>query len=142
MRAKLAAGLAVVAAVGYLALSVLRALQFGAEPGVGLAFAAAIFAVVAVTAWLIWREVDFGRQLGRMSANYPGDVSLPADEFGRAEVEAAAAEFELAKTELEAAPADWRSWFRVGLAYDANRDRKRARAAMRQAAKLFNSEAN
>ena len=39
--------------------------------------------------------------------------------------------------EAEAAPEDWRSWFRLSCAYDAAGDRKRARASMRDAVKLF-----
>ena len=33
-------------------------------------------------------------------------------------------------------PEDWRAWFRLGLAYDASGDRRRARWATRQAIKL------
>jgi Flp pilus assembly protein TadD len=35
--------------------------------------------------------------------------------------------------EAEAVPADWRGWFRLGAAYAAAGDRKRARASMRVA---------
>jgi Flp pilus assembly protein TadD len=37
---------------------------------------------------------------------------------------------------VEAAPDDWGSWFRLGFAYDAAGDRKRARESLRRAARL------
>jgi tetratricopeptide (TPR) repeat protein len=37
-------------------------------------------------------------------------------------------------------PADWHSWFNLGLAYDAAGDRRRARAAMRKAVALARFE--
>lgn len=137
MRARIAAGAAVVAAVGYLLLSLLRARQFGELSGIGVAFEVAIVAVVLVTGWLIWREVGFGRALQRMAAAFGSEIELPVDQTGRPDSTAAAAEFEIARALVEGQPADWRHWFRVGLAYEANRDRKRARAAMREAARLF-----
>lgn len=137
MRSRIAAAVAVIAAVGYLGLSLVRARQFGELSGIGLAFEVCIVAVVLVTGWLIWREVGFGRALQRMAAAYGAEIELPADDTGRPESIAAAAEFELARSLAETEPAEWRHWFRVGLAYDANRDRKRARAAMREAARLF-----
>jgi len=38
--------------------------------------------------------------------------------------------------QVEAAPEDWRGWYRLGHAYDLAGDRKRARSAMRQAIEL------
>ncbi len=40
------------------------------------------------------------------------------------------------QAETEAAPEDWRTWYRLALAYDAAGDRRRARWATRQAIKL------
>jgi len=37
---------------------------------------------------------------------------------------------------VEAHPDDWRAWYRLGLAYDASGDRRRARGAVRQAIQL------
>ena len=37
---------------------------------------------------------------------------------------------------MEAAPEDWRAWFRLGLAYDASGDRRRARKAIIRAISL------
>jgi Flp pilus assembly protein TadD len=49
---------------------------------------------------------------------------------------AADAFFERIRAETEASPDDWRSWFRLALAYDAAGDRTRARAAARHALAL------
>jgi Flp pilus assembly protein TadD len=58
---------------------------------------------------------------------------LPRRPSGRIERAAADAAFTQYKEEAEAAPEDWRVWFRLSAAYDAAGDRKRARASMRTA---------
>ena len=45
------------------------------------------------------------------------------------------------KAEVEAQPENWRAWFRLGLAYDASGDRRRARAALRESIRLQRAEA-
>lgn len=110
--------------------------------------ATAIFLGIALLAlpllgiWVLWREVRFGfamQQMGRVLAQENG---LPADDLpkapsGRPEREAADARFVERRAQVEADPDDWRTWFRLALAYDDARDRKRARKAMRQALALF-----
>jgi hypothetical protein len=76
------------------------------------------------------------------SCSAPGPGGLPEDNLprtpaGRIIREAADLEFEKYRLEAQAAPEDWRSWFRLSCAYDAAGDRKRARAAMRDAVRLF-----
>ena len=44
--------------------------------------------------------------------------------------------FDDAAAAAEAAPEDWRAWYRLALAYDAERDTRRGRAAMRRAIAL------
>jgi Flp pilus assembly protein TadD len=48
-------------------------------------------------------------------------------------------EFPRYKAEVEAEPGSWRAWFRLGLAYDASGDRRRARWALREAIRLSRS---
>ncbi len=62
---------------------------------------------------------------------------LPHTASGQTEKSAADERFKLISKEVETNPDSWRAWFRVAIAYDEARDRKRARAAMRQAEKLF-----
>jgi Flp pilus assembly protein TadD len=40
------------------------------------------------------------------------------------------------RADVEADPGDWRAWYRLGLAYDASGDRRRAREAVRTAIRL------
>lgn len=47
--------------------------------------------------------------------------------------------FSFVMRDVERQPGDWRSWFRLSLAYADAGDRRRARKAMRQAMRLFNA---
>ena len=58
---------------------------------------------------------------------------LPRTPGGRIVQEAADEAFAQYQSEAEAAPEDWRSWFRLSCAYDASGDRRRARSTMRKA---------
>jgi hypothetical protein len=83
-----------------------------------------------------------GARTEQMAKVLEAEGGLPVDELprtpaGRIVRSAADAEFEKYRAEAEAAPGDWRSWFRLSCAYDAAGDRKRARASMRDAVKLF-----
>ncbi|MFP3380386.1 tetratricopeptide repeat protein, partial [Bacillus sp. SIMBA_069] len=55
--------------------------------------------------------------------------------------DAADEQFPQYRAEVEAAPESWRAWFRLGLAYDASGDRRRAREALRQAIRLERADA-
>ena len=66
---------------------------------------------------------------------------LPVDDLprlpsGRPDPAAADLEFPKYRAEVEAEPASWRAWLRLGLAYDASGDRSRARWATRKAIAL------
>jgi Flp pilus assembly protein TadD len=64
---------------------------------------------------------------------YQGELSASGRPT-KADADAAFAGF---AEQVEEHPDNWRAWFRLAIAYDDARDRKRARAAMRQAAALF-----
>jgi len=69
---------------------------------------------------------------------------LPVDDLprlpsGRPDPVAADLEFPKYQAEVEAAPGSWRAWLRLGLAYDASGDRRRARWATRRAIALERS---
>ena len=91
---------------------------------------------------LVGYELRFGWQtqvLARRLADDDllfDDSQLPRRASGRVEREAADAHFETVRIEVEAAPDDWRGWYRLAQAYDLSADRKRARAAMRKAIEL------
>lgn len=70
-----------------------------------------------------------------------GEGGLPVDDLprlpsGRPDPAAADAEFPKYQAEVEADPQSWRAWLRLGLAYDASGDRRRARWATRRAIAL------
>jgi hypothetical protein len=64
------------------------------------------------------------------------EEDLPTLPSGRVQRDAADALFERRKAEAEAAPDDWRAWFKLATAYDAARDASRGRRAMRKAIAL------
>lgn len=106
------------------------------------AIGAAYLVLPAIGAWAMIRELLFGARTEQMAKVLEAEGGLPVDELprtpaGRIVRSAADLEFEKYRAEAEAAPGDWRSWFRLSCAYDAAGDRKRARASMRDAVRLF-----
>lgn len=96
--------------------------------------------------WMIWQELQFGMRVQNLADELGVRGELPVDDLertpsGRITREAAAAEFEAASTAVAGTPDDPAAWFRVSLAYEAGRDRKRARAAMRYAVALADGSA-
>jgi tetratricopeptide (TPR) repeat protein len=86
-------------------------------------------------------ELRFGLRTQQIVRQLADEGALPVDDVprrtsGRYERKAADAAFPAYKVAVEAAPDDWRAWFRLGLAYDACGDRRRARQALRWAIKL------
>jgi hypothetical protein len=98
-----------------------------------------VFPVLAVV--FIARELLFGMQTERLLRRLADAGELPEDDLpkrpsGRVVREAADEDFPKWKAEVEAAPDDWRAWMRLGLAYSASGDRKRARSALREGIRL------
>lgn len=143
MTSRVVAWLMATAVVIYMAFALWRAwllIQTGQPMAIALALA--IVLIPAVGAWLLWRELAFGFRMQLMGRTLAAQGQLPVDDLprapsGRPDRAAADARFMDRQAEVEAAPADWRAWYRLALAYDDARDRKRARAAMRQASALF-----
>ncbi len=99
-----------------------------------------MFVFPAVAIWSIAIEIRFGFASEKLSKqleseNFP-ELELDLRPSGRATKESAASAFEKAKAQLESKDSDWRLWFRLGEAYEAAGDRKRARAAIREAIRL------
>lgn len=126
----------------YLALAGYRALVLlGSGDAMAVAIGVALLALPALGAWGLAAELRFGVRSGRLSrilAEEGGlpEERLPAHASGRSDRDAADADFPRYAAEAEASPADWRAWFRLGLAYDAAGDRRRARRAVRHAIAL------
>jgi cytochrome c-type biogenesis protein CcmH/NrfG len=66
---------------------------------------------------------------------------LPRLPSGRPDPVHADKQFPAFQEAVEANPGDWKSWLRLGLAYDASGDRRRARWATRQAIRLERGKA-
>lgn len=143
MRARLFALTITLASVGYLILSIERIKQFVATGNtVGLFFAVAIAGVSVVSGILIWREIRFGMSMAAMAKELEQTNALPLDDLpktadGRVVRDVADVRFERYKAAVEADGTQWQNWYLLAIGYDDARDRKRARAAMRTAEKLY-----
>ncbi|HWD62010.1 MAG TPA: tetratricopeptide repeat protein [Humibacter sp.] len=143
MRGRVAAIVMAVLLVLYLVLVVrYGVLLIASGVAVGVIMAVALFVLSAIAAWALLRELWFGVQTQRLVRILETEGGLPVDDLphrasGRPLRDAADEEFPQYKSDVEAEPASWRAWFRLGLAYDASGDRRRARQAMREAIKLY-----
>lgn len=110
------------------------------EP-VAVAIGVALIVLPIIGAWALTRELLFGFAAERLGRQLESEGALPTDEFparpsGRLDRDAVDEAFPAFRTAVEEAPEDWRPWYRLGLAYDGAGDRRRARAAIREAIKL------
>ncbi|MEQ4520319.1 hypothetical protein ABLI39_13275 [Pseudarthrobacter sp. B907] len=142
-RTKIWVGAVTLLLVFYLVVSLQRSLLLLSDPNlVAKALGLAYLVLPIIGAWALVRELLFGSRTERLARILEAEGGLPEDTLprtpaGRIVREAADLEFEKYRAEAEAAPGDWRSWFRLSCAYDAAGDRKRARATMRDAVRLF-----
>jgi len=107
------------------------------EP-VAIALGVALLVLPLLGLFALVVELRFGLRTQEIVRQLVAEGELPVDDLprrasGRYEREAADAAFPAYKEAVEAAPDDWRAWFRLGLAYDACGDRRRARQALRWA---------
>jgi len=114
------------------------------EP-IAIAMGVGLVVLPVVAAWALGRELWFGVQAERLARRLEAEGGLPEEEVGvrpsgRVLREDGDAVFPAHRADVEAHPDDWRAWYRLGLAYDAAGDRRRARAAVRQAIRIETSE--
>ena len=127
--------------VAYLAVRAADLIATGELTGIALGIGVLLLVVVGFV--LLYGEIRFGldsERLGRRLAEEGGLPVLPADvprrPSGRLTPEAADALFAERKAEVEAAPDDWRAWYRLGSAYGDAGDTARGRTAVRRAVRL------
>jgi hypothetical protein len=107
------------ATLGYLVLLAWRGgflIRSGDPMLIVFGLAIAVFPLLGL--WFLWRELRFGyvmQAMGRQLAQEGG----------------------LAGQDTVQADSDWRDWYRLALHHDQARDRRKARAAMREAARLY-----
>ncbi|WP_127820273.1 tetratricopeptide repeat protein [Microbacterium sp. CPCC 204701] len=112
---------------------------------VGIAMGVGLTVLPLLAAWGVARELLFGVRAQQLGARLKREDALPQDEVairpsGRVVREDGDAVFPRYRDEVEAHPDDWRAWYRLGLAYDAAGDRRRAREAVRRAIRLESAD--
>lgn len=140
-------GVAVMAALLalYIILVSQRAvLLIASGDGVGIAMGVVLIVLPLIAGWALGRELWFGVRAEQLGKRLDAEGGLPADDVavrpsGRVMREDGDAVFPRYRAEAEANPDDWRAWYRLGLAYDAAGDRRRAREAVRSAIRLERS---
>ena len=145
MKARTVAWVLALAVTVYIVLAGIRAwaLVRTGDPVLVL-FGIAVVVVPVIGVWLLWRELAFGWRTQELGRALGAEGGLPVDDLprtpsGRVDRDAADARFTVYEAEVEAAPEDWRCWYRLAIGYDDARDRKRARAAMRRAIALHDA---
>lgn len=105
-----------------------------------------VLLLVVVGVVLVAGEVRLGAESARLARLLEHEGGLPYDPpgvtrsaSGRLDKADADRVFELRKAEVEAAPEDWRCWWRLAAAYGEARDARRGRRAMRRAVQLERS---
>ncbi|MFP5365457.1 MAG: hypothetical protein ACLGIS_01095 [Actinomycetes bacterium] len=133
-RTKIWVGAVTLLLVFYLVVSFQRSILLLTDSNLAAqAIGAAYLVLPVIGAWALIRELMFGARTEQMARVLEAEGGLPVDELPRTP----AGRIVRSAADAEAAPDDWRSWFRLSCAYDAAGDRKRARASMRDAVRLF-----
>ncbi|MFF7459155.1 hypothetical protein [Kitasatospora sp. NPDC008115] len=111
----------------------------GKPLGIGMGLCAFVIPVIGL--WFLRQTVRFGRDSERLARELEAEGGLPVDELkrtegGRIDRASADAVFARRKAEAEAAPGDWRAFFRLAVAYADAGDVPRARKTMQHAIRL------
>ncbi|WP_030161425.1 hypothetical protein [Streptomyces sp. NRRL S-244] len=106
-----------------------------------VAFGAAVLILPVIGVWFLWKNTQFVTRANQLATELEAEGGLPVDElerdqYGRILRDSADEVFARRKAETEDAPGDWRSWFRLAVAYHDARDTPRARKAMQRAIAL------
>lgn len=107
-------------------------------------FGVAVLILPVIGVWFLWKNTQFVRRANVLAAQLDAEGGLPVDDLartpsGRIDRDAADAVFTKRREETEDAPDDWRTWFRLAVAYQDARDTPRARKAMQRAIALHRS---
>lgn len=112
---------------------------------VTVTFGVAVLVLPLIGLWFLWHSTQFARRAGRLARELEAEGGLPVDDLertpsGRIDQASADAVFARRQAETEERPQDWRSWFRLAIAYHDARDTPRARKAMQHAIALHRAE--
>ncbi|EGX57555.1 hypothetical protein SZN_22286 [Streptomyces zinciresistens K42] len=142
MRAKISYAVAAAVLVVYFVLAGSRGvLLIGSGTPLTVAFGLAVLILPVLGVWFLWKNTQFVRRANALAAELDAEGGLPVDELkrtpaGRIDRDSADEVFARRRAETEAAPEDWRNWFRLAVAYHDARDTPRARKAMQRAIAL------
>jgi hypothetical protein len=111
------------------------------EP-VAVAIGVGVLLLPLLVVGLVGREFLLAATVQRMADDLAARDRLPVDDLprspgGRIDREAADAAFGPYRDAVDADPQSWEAWYHLAFAYDAARDRKRPREALRKAAALY-----
>jgi len=126
----------------YVWLVVFRAVALvGTGEPVGVVLGLAFLVLPLLVVGLVARELLLAVRVQRMADELAARHELPVDDLprspgGRIDRAAAREAFESARTRVDEEPAAWDAWYHLAFAYDAAGDRRRAREALRRAARL------
>ncbi|MFD5256668.1 hypothetical protein ACFWM5_28035 [Streptomyces bobili] len=142
MRAKLSYALTAAVLVFYFVLAGSRGVMLiRSGTLLTVTFGVAVLILPVIGVWFLWKNTQFVRRANQLAAELDAEGGLPVDELkrmpsGRVDRDSADEVFARRKAETEAAPDDWRTWFRLAVAYHDARDTPRARRAMQRAISL------
>lgn len=110
-----------------------------------VAFGIAVLILPFLGAWFLYQTTKFARGANRLARELEAEGGLPVDELvrtpsGRIDRDSADEVFARRRAETQAAPGDWRAWFRLAVAYHDARDTPRARKAMQRAIALHDGK--
>lgn len=105
---------------------------------VGVTMGVSLIVLPLIAMWALAREIMFGASAAKLGTRLDVEGALPDDEVGvrtsgRVIRDDADAVFPRYREAVEQNPEDWQAWYRLGIAYDASGDRRRARSAIRNA---------
>ncbi len=122
----------VVVAMVYLALVAARAVSLKQTAGtLGLVVGVSVMMLPVIAAYFVWREIQFGNGAQEMGAMLDAHVGDPRSSEMRA------TQSHVTDRYGAEASDDWVSWFRAAVVHEDQGDRRRARAAMRHAWRLY-----
>jgi tetratricopeptide (TPR) repeat protein len=109
---------------------------FATGEGVAIGLGVGLVVLPLLGVFALVAEIRFGLATQSMVGELRDAGELPVDDVprrpsGRYDRAAADAAFPAYREAVERSPDDYRAWFRLGLAYDACGDRRRARQAIR-----------
>lgn len=113
----------------------------GSDEPIGIAIGSLMIFLPVIAFWAIAMELRFGLKIESIGKKLQEENAWPRFDFvlrasGRPTKDSAVAVFDKYRVMVEEDENNWRTWFALGLAYDAAGDRPRARKAMRKAIEL------